>query len=75
MSKIDPRIAKYKKDYPTHCAHCHEELDGVPDDEALTEQLAEHDKLFPGGAFRTMDTICDPCFQMLCPGGNLISMD
>ncbi len=71
----DPRIEKYRKDYPTKCAHCGGPLEGPGTEEEIAEQVAEHDKLFPGKPLRTAEVICDPCFQGICPGGKLIGFN
>ena len=75
MTEIDPRIAWRRENYPKKCAHCGGPLEGPGTDEEIAEQLAEHDKLFPGQSLTTSEVICDRCFQGICPGGNLISMD
>ena len=66
-------LQKIRDAYPKECAKCDGPLAGPGTDEELIEQIEEHDGLFDCASLSTSETICDSCFNLICPGGKLLS--
>ena len=66
-------IQKFRDVYPKECFKCGGPLAGPGTDAQIKEQIKEHDDLFPGASLETSVKICDPCFNVICPGGKLLS--
>ncbi len=76
MININPEnIRKLRETYPTECASCGGPLEGPGTDENIKVMLEEHNDIFPGGDASGMETVCDPCFQRVCPGGKKLSLN